>query len=786
MKLHTEYNPVERFGVQNETVFTIKTTAKSFEILSSGIYTDNILAVVRELSSNACDAHIAAGKGDVPFEIHLPNSLEPWFHVKDWGTGLSDEDIQGKLVPAMVEDVDGELVQQLDTDGTPKFIRVGGLFTTYFDSTKTNSDDFIGFQGLGCKSPLSYTTAFEVISRFNGMRRIYSIFINEDGIPSVAKLGELATDEANGLEIKIAVKSSDFRKFIEKTASCLKWFPVKPVVVGEYGFTFDSIPSSLIERKNWRVIPRRYGDPQMSVVQGNIAYVVNLAQLGLDSVTEDVIKRNHLVTFFNIGELDIPASREEIKYTARSVKALKQRIREFEQEIIDRVEEKANECPESFWRTCINLDAWSVSNLGSRDALASFARGKKLNNAMLEKYYKQEGFVVLPDKLVGHEICKYVVPRYNTPNNNLTKQSVGTTIRPSESTLVFINDVRVGGVSRMSLYARDSGRSYIPEVLCIKRIRDAKRTEFVTSNEDGPNVIHHPLTEEDYNAEFKAIVQALGNPDLLYVSTATTKIQREKNSTLMVYQYSRCKRKNWRNETVEWEQLEADEFDFDKGGLYFNLRNGSKIMSSVTRGPIPIDWEARYVRESLLTIISLINEQFGTTYEFKDVYAVGSRSLNKFKTNKKWLNIFDLFMQVIPHYADHVRFIQQLGATPRDLDVKSLIGNEKFVNGVKALEQNSTFRRLVEPMIDSYNKYVAPTAATNSRYGVGFIQSFDRLYGNKIFSYQDITPFFGGGDFSRHYPMLAFVDSINISDDYNNQKINTLFDYIKTVDRSKN
>src|SRR5271156_6461407 len=139
MKLHTDRNEVERSNVASESSFRIKTTAKAFDILSSGLYTDRVLAVVRELSCNAYDAHVAANNLE-PFEIHVPNSLEPWFHVKDFGTGLSDEDVMN-------------------------------LYSTYFESTKTDSNDFIGALGLGSKSPFSYTKAFEVISRFEHVRR---------------------------------------------------------------------------------------------------------------------------------------------------------------------------------------------------------------------------------------------------------------------------------------------------------------------------------------------------------------------------------------------------------------------------------------------------------------------------------------------------------------------------------------------------------------------------------------------------------------------------------------
>jgi hypothetical protein len=110
-------------NVSQVNSFSIKATAKSFNILSSGLYANKIRAIIRELSCNAVDSHVAAGKADVPFDVYLPTALEPFFRIRDYGTGLDHE-------------------------------QVTNIYTTYFESTKTGSNDFIGALGLGSKSPL--------------------------------------------------------------------------------------------------------------------------------------------------------------------------------------------------------------------------------------------------------------------------------------------------------------------------------------------------------------------------------------------------------------------------------------------------------------------------------------------------------------------------------------------------------------------------------------------------------------------------------------------------------
>jgi hypothetical protein len=126
-------SPVETSGTGPTSGFRIETNAYAFQMLSSGVYSDKISAVLREIGCNAADAHTAAGKRDMPFEVKLPTQLDPQFWIKDCGPGL-------------------------DEDG------VRGLYTTYFSSTKRDSNDFTGAFGLGSKSPFSSPRVKAVVS----------------------------------------------------------------------------------------------------------------------------------------------------------------------------------------------------------------------------------------------------------------------------------------------------------------------------------------------------------------------------------------------------------------------------------------------------------------------------------------------------------------------------------------------------------------------------------------------------------------------------------------------
>ena len=62
-----------KFGIKKEGL------AHIFNVLRNQLYTDKILAVIREYSCNAVDAHIEAGKDEEPIIVTLPNRMNPNF-----------------------------------------------------------------------------------------------------------------------------------------------------------------------------------------------------------------------------------------------------------------------------------------------------------------------------------------------------------------------------------------------------------------------------------------------------------------------------------------------------------------------------------------------------------------------------------------------------------------------------------------------------------------------------------------------------------------------------------
>ena len=315
MKVTEQTQTVLSGGTSTQQVFNIKATAKAFDILSSGLYSDKILAIVRELSCNAYDSHVLAGKADVPIEIKFPTSFDSTFHVKDYGTGLSDEDIQGKLVE--IVDAEGNVIGEQ---------WVGGLYRTYFDSTKQDSNAFIGALGLGSKSPFSYTSTFNVESRFNGVRRIYTCYKNEQNLPSITLMSESETTEPNGMTISMAVDSNDHQEFETAARKALMYFNPVPVFIGRNNFKPYSLTYT-VKGSNWKI---RIDDSNSRisgpfVIQGFVAYPIlkSILQNQRDLTEAAKVLLSVNIDFHvPIGDVDVAASREALSYDATTIKNL--------------------------------------------------------------------------------------------------------------------------------------------------------------------------------------------------------------------------------------------------------------------------------------------------------------------------------------------------------------------------------------------------------------------------------------------------------------------------------
>lgn len=757
MKLHTDRQEVERSNVATESTFRIKTTAKAFDILSSGLYTDPIRAVIRELSCNAYDAHVAAGNEKQPFEIHLPNRLEPFFGVKDFGTGLSDEDVMN-------------------------------LYSTYFDSTKTESNDFIGALGLGSKSPFSYTNAFEVISRYENVKRIYSVFINEHGVPTIAKMGEVPTDEHNGLEVKITVNQNDFWTFQEKLAHTLRWFPVKPNVVGTSSFQWPDMPKQNLSGHDWALFDKHFADDysRMTAVQGNVAYKVDISKLDLQDADDSLLSNCHVVGFFNIGDLEVAASREEIRYDARSVAALKKRLKEVRAGILSSVEKRVRELEDNGvirWGIMIELNKTSQQMFGNRSLFNEFLQPSK--NASIQWYLEKGGRLDLPE-IKYHNIIAYSVTSSNQ-NSPSRRTYIGTGVDPDNMTHFFLNDMKVGGIAKITHYLRTLNVIGERRAIVIRRMERPKADEQLQSGAK-LDVPLPPIPEEDYQQEFDSLVEALGDVDVKLASTDAPLPPRARNGefkSLPIFKFERVNQRRYGKATITWERIPFANIDTTKDALYFFIRNGSQIIIHDDKGQEKdVSWETANTRTYLETTLKLINDGQGTTFTLDNVYAVGSLAARKVRKLPNWTNLFDALKTQLTQFTPAVEYFARCEATPDVMGLRDTIQNKResyhrshrseLTRRMAKLTKDSQFRATLEPLIAASDKFGNLGEITK------LVKRVDLDLGTKIFDNVNTNAFFTDQSFEV-YPMLSFVNNFAY---LNTKQLNLYFDYIDTIDRS--
>lgn len=323
MVLHQDKKDViTSFGSAVPKKFSIAANAKSFKILSDSLYKDKIRAIIRELSTNALDSHMEAGKKDVPFYVFLPTQLDPHFEIRDYGIGLSEEDVLN-------------------------------LYSTYFDSDKDQNNNAIGAFGLGSKTPFAYVSSFTVTSWFEGQKKIYTAYIDEDKVPNIVKVHEEASEESNGLSVSFSVRELDISTFYDRAALVYRPFEVKPKFndpnfeVHNYNKLYEGSNFFLSEEyENYRRLSYK-------AIYGNIEYPISEYEIDESEAIREfgyaVRKGGTLYVQFTLGELDVALSREELSYDEQTKENLKNRLESVIDEITKEMD-KEIQSQKNFWK----------------------------------------------------------------------------------------------------------------------------------------------------------------------------------------------------------------------------------------------------------------------------------------------------------------------------------------------------------------------------------------------------------------------------------------------------
>ncbi|MFN7096189.1 MAG: hypothetical protein ACK4PR_01310 [Gammaproteobacteria bacterium] len=209
---------------------------------------------------------------------------------------------------------------------------VSNVFTSLFVSTKEGSNNSVGAFGLGSKTPFAYTDSFTVIAVKDGISCTFSMYKDEDGLPMHAILGQKETDECNGVEIIIPINViSDRRAFSNAIVNQLHFFPTRPVITGsEYPVEWLPEPTDiLVEYGRIKVFVNKNNNSHTKydacAVMGPVGYQINFSIL-MEKIPNHAkvirwLSNRQCRIYFNIGDISVTPSRENLSYDSRTLKA---------------------------------------------------------------------------------------------------------------------------------------------------------------------------------------------------------------------------------------------------------------------------------------------------------------------------------------------------------------------------------------------------------------------------------------------------------------------------------
>lgn len=410
MKLETKLAHVEKSSIVETKRFTMRADGNLFRSIIR-LYSNSIHALLREGGTNALDSHIQAGKPNEPFKVCLPTTLDPTFRIIDNGVGLSKQEID-------------------------ELYSVAGL------SSKSDSNSYCGAFGLGRLSFLAYSSQFGLISRHNGERHSYIVALDEGNCPSLNYLGSEKTDECNGLEVNVGVKTTDIRTFAVEAKNVYQYFPVKPIITGA-AVNFQDF-TYLYTEPTFKI---KEGAGQAVVVMGAIAYVINPHNLGLQSYSDDanILNQAGLEFHLPIGSIDITPSRDAIEYTDKSKTAIKEALKTVKEFMKVQIE-KELVAAKNLWEARLLYQKITGK-------LAQFVRGLSLtwNGKDVSGRHIDLGYKVGAPMYEKWNFCCFSYYRSKTQRP--------TSITVTKNVDFVYNDLDKGGIARARLHRDSAGLS---------------------------------------------------------------------------------------------------------------------------------------------------------------------------------------------------------------------------------------------------------------------------------------------------------------------------------------
>lgn len=292
-------------GTNKVREMEISGDASMFNILSSNLYSNKLLAAAREVLCNAWDIHKVTGRTDTPVEIILSSE---GMSIRDHGTGLPDD----QMVP---------------------------LYGRFGASTKIHDGLQTGGFGLGSKAPFAIADHFQVTSWHAGMKTIYVVSKSSaevGGKPGINPIISVPTKET-GLEVSVNLKPGESIKLgiIIKT---LVLFGDMNVVMN--GSVLKRLPFNKAT-DGYMMLPFRHLDATVNIRYGDVIYPVpettafdkpmrEAKELLRSCLSDDLIHGSpRLILQAQPHTISVTPSRESLSMTDNTISTIKGLLEKF-------------------------------------------------------------------------------------------------------------------------------------------------------------------------------------------------------------------------------------------------------------------------------------------------------------------------------------------------------------------------------------------------------------------------------------------------------------------------
>ena len=288
----------------------------TFKTLIDGIYNNKLGAVIREISSNARDAHIKSENTD-PFEIILDtnnSNLVTKMTIKDYGNGLTKE----------------EMIKYL---------------CTLNSSSKRDSNDFIGFLGIGSKSPFSLVNNYNFTSYKDNNKIVLNFFRADNETPHYDIVTEPSDVTVSSVECNIIFynQTISVQDTLSEIYKQLILFDIQPrIIVNNVEenkteiYEPENFFSKVTETEHYfklsrddspyyEDLHRKYTSCNLLISLGNVIYqykVSNYYNIRNTSADTYIFKFDPQELSFNEGRefiVDVPANFDKIRNKLNSI-----------------------------------------------------------------------------------------------------------------------------------------------------------------------------------------------------------------------------------------------------------------------------------------------------------------------------------------------------------------------------------------------------------------------------------------------------------------------------------